>query len=80
MPEAERGRKKTKNMSWLFSKEEEYSIHDSGFYGEPEITFGSGSASTSTSSSSSTSTSGAWDDKQHEREYIATYINNSRSR
>ena len=55
-----------------FSRTEDYSIEDNSrdFYGEPEITYGS---SDDTSSSSSTSpSSGAWDDYQHEREYVSS--------
>ncbi|MBQ2243945.1 MAG: hypothetical protein II318_07040 [Bacteroidales bacterium] len=53
-------------MSW-FSRTEDYSTKDSGFYGEPEITYGSKKDDTGSSSSS---TSGAWDDFQREREYV----------
>ena len=53
-------------MSW-FSKTEEYSTKDSGFYGEPEITYGS---KKDESDSESSSTSGPWDDFQREREYL----------
>jgi len=64
-------------MSW-FSKEESYSINnDNGFYGEPEITYGTDSDS---STSGSSSTSGAWDDYQHEREQITSYGNDGYSR
>lgn len=62
-------------MSW-FSRTEDYSLVDNGFYGEPEVTFGS---TTDDSDSSSSSTSGAWDDFQHERECILS-CNNDRSR
>jgi hypothetical protein len=51
-------------MSW-FSKTEDYSTNDRGFYGEPEITYGS-----KKDDSESSSTSGAWDAFQHERERI----------
>ena len=58
-------------MSW-FSRTEDYSIEDNSrnFYGEPEITYGS--SDDTSSSSSSSSVSGAWDDYQHEREYISS--------
>lgn len=49
-------------MSW-FSRTDDYSIENSGFYAEPEITYG---PSEEGSSSSTSSTSGAWDDYQHE--------------
>lgn len=62
-------------MSW-FSRTEDYSLEDNGFYGEPEITFG---PITDDSDSGSSSTSGAWDDFQHEREYMSS-CNNDRSR
>lgn len=62
-------------MSW-FTKTEDYSTKDSGFYGEPEITYGS---KKDDSGSGSSSTSGAWDDYQHEREHIYSY-NNGHSR
>ena len=65
-------------MSW-FSRTEEYSIDDNGFYGEPEITYGPSTDETDSSSSSS-STSGAWDDYQHEREYISSYLGESNGR
>ena len=60
-------------MSW-FSRTEDYSTKESGFYGEPEITYGSKNDSDSDSGSGSTSTSGAWDDYQREREYITSCI------
>ena len=66
---------KIKTMSW-FSRTEDYSLEDNGFYGEPEITFG---PTTDDSDSGSSSTSGAWDDYQHEREYMFS-CNNDRSR
>ena len=66
---------KIKTMSW-FSRTEDYSLEDNGFYGEPEITFG---PITDDSDSGSSSTSGAWDDFQHEREYMFS-CNNDRSR
>lgn len=58
-------------MSW-FSRTEDYSIEDNSrnFYGDPEITYGP--SDDTSSSSSSTSASGAWDDYQHEREYVST--------
>ena len=58
-------------MSW-FSRTEDYSIEDNSrdFYGEFEITYGS--SDDTSSSSSSTSPSGAWDDYQHEREYVSS--------
>lgn len=58
-------------MSW-FSKKEDYSTKESGFYGEPEITYGS---KKDDSGSGSSSTSGAWDDFQHERERIISSCN-----
>lgn len=77
MPEAVRRRIKLNNMSW-FSKEEDYSIHDNGFYGEPEITYGH--KDDDDSSSSLTSASGTWDDYQHEPEYVLSCVNNGYSR
>lgn len=58
-------------MSW-FSRTEDYSIEDtsSDFYDDPEITYGS--SDDTSSSSSSSSASGAWDDYQHEREYVSS--------
>lgn len=58
-------------MSW-FSRTEVYSIEDNGrdFYGDPEIT--SGPSGDTSSSSSSSSASSAWDDYQHEREYVSS--------
>lgn len=79
MPEAERRQLNQKDMSW-FSKTEDYSIEDSGFYGEPEITYGLSKPSDSDSTSGSSSTSGAWDDYQHEREYVSSCWNNGHSR
>jgi len=76
MPEAVRRRIKLNNMSW-FSKEEDYSIHDNGFYGEPEITYG---PTDEDKPAPSASTSGAWDDYQHEREYISSIGNGGYSR
>lgn len=65
-------------MSW-FSRTEDYSINDNGFYGEPGITYGSKNDSDSDTDSGSTSASGAWDDYQHEREHISSCWNgNSR--
>lgn len=69
MPEAVRGHQKIIIMSW-FSKTEDYSTKDSGFYGEPEITYGS-----KKDDSGSSSTSGAWDDYQREREHIISSCN-----
>lgn len=66
MPEAVRGHQKIITMSW-FSKKEDYTTKESGFYGEPEITYGS---KKDDSGSGSSSTSGAWDDFQREREYL----------
>lgn len=63
-------------MSW-FSKTEDYSTKDSGFYGEQEVTYGPEKKEDSDSGSSSSS--GAWDDWQHERENI-TSSRNDRSR
>lgn len=60
-------------MSW-FSRTEDYSVKDSGFYDEPEITYGP-SDEGSSSSTSSSSSSGGWDDYQHEREYISSLWN-----
>lgn len=57
-------------MSW-FTSEEDYSIKESGFYGEPTINYGSSDPEPADSSSSS---SGGWDDYQHEREYISSCI------
>lgn len=71
MPEAVRWHQKIKTMSW-FSKTEDYSTKDSGFYGEPEITYGS---KKDDSGSGSSSTSGAWDDYQHERDRIISSCN-----
>ena len=71
MPEAERCHQKIKIMSW-FSKTEVYSTKDSGFYGEPEITYGSKKED---SGSGSSSTSSAWGDFQHERERIISSCN-----
>lgn len=71
MPEAVRWHQKIKIMSW-FSKTEVYSTKDSGFYGEPEITYGSKKED---SGSGSSSTSGAWGDFQHERERIISSCN-----
>lgn len=59
-------------MSWV-TKTEDYSTKDSGFYGEPKVTYGSKKED---SGSGSSSTSGAWDDYQHEREHI--YSSNNR--
>lgn len=58
-------------MSW-FSKTEDYSTKDSGFYDESEITCGS---KNDNPDSGSSSTAGAWDDFQHEREYIYELYN-----
>ena len=58
-------------MSW-FSKTEDYSTKDSGFYGEPEI---NKRKKKDDSGSGSSSTSGAWDDYQHEREHIISSCN-----
>lgn len=69
MPEAVRGHQKIIIMSW-FSKTEDYSTKDSGFYGEPEITYGS-----KKDDSGSSSTSGACDDYQRERERIISSCN-----
>lgn len=57
-------------MSW-FSRTEDYSTKDSGFYGEPEITYGSKNDDTAPSS---TSPAGAWDDYQREREYVSSCL------
>lgn len=54
-------------MSW-FSCTEDYSLSDNGFYGDCEITYGSNGDD---DTSGSSSTSGAWDDYQHEREYLS---------
>jgi len=62
-------------MSW-FSREEVYSITDSGFYGEPEITYGKKDDDDSTPPPAS----GAWDDYQHEREHIYSCGHNDYSR
>lgn len=59
-------------MSW-FSKTEDYSTEDSGFYGEVEVTYGPEKKDDSDSDSSSSS--GAWDDWQHERESIISSLN-----
>lgn len=59
-------------MSW-FSKSEDYTLEDTTFYGEPEITYGKQESS---SSSTPATTSGAWDDYQHEREYISSSMLN----
>lgn len=61
----------------LYSKEVDYSIFDSGFYGEPEITYGKKGEGDPTTSASSAS--GAWDDYQHEREHISSCVNNGNS-
>lgn len=53
-----------------FSCTEDYSTEDSGFYVEPTITYGP--SDEGSSSTSSSSTSGAWDDYQHELEYISS--------
>ncbi len=63
----------------LLSKEEGYSTKDSGFYGEPEITYGSKN-SVSGSSSGSPSGSSPFDDYQNVREMITSTYNNGRSR
>jgi len=63
-------------MSW-FSKTEEYSIKDDGFYGEPKVTYGSTDDDSTTGSSSP---SGGWDDYQHEREYVSSGWGNDKSR
>lgn len=72
MPEAVRGHQKNKTMAW-FSKTVDYSTKDSGFYGEPEITYGS---KKDDSGSGTSSTSGAWGDYQRERERIISSFNN----
>lgn len=66
MPEAVRWHQIIKTMSW-FSKTEDYSTKDSGFYGKPEITSGSKKDG---SGSGPSSTSGTWDAYQHERERV----------
>lgn len=63
-------------MSW-FSCTEDYSIKESGFYGEPEITYDPKNDETSLGPSS---TSGPWDDYQHERERIYSSCCNNHSR
>lgn len=60
-------------MSW-FSKEEDYSIHDNGFYGEPEIIYGSTEDDSSDSTPGPQGT-GGWDDFQHE--YISSCWNDN---
>lgn len=57
-------------MSW-FSRTEDYSIEDTNrdFYDDPKTY---GSSDDTSSSSSSSSASGAWDDYQHEREYVSS--------
>lgn len=76
MPEAVRWQINLLTMSW-FSSTEDYSINDNGFYGEPEITYGSDDTS---SSSSSSSASGAWGDYQHECQYLGGLIDDQYSR
>lgn len=63
-------------MSW-FSKTEDYSTVDSGFYGEVEVTYGPEKKDDSGSGSSSSS--GGWDDYQRERTNIIS-SKNDRSR
>lgn len=65
-------------MSW-FSSVEDYSITDNGFYGGSEITYGNSDDDDSSSPCAPTA-SGAWDDYQHERENIISYVNDSYSR
>lgn len=52
-------------MSW-FSRTEDYSIEDSGFYGEPTIIYGSTDDDSSSSSSSTSTGGGPFDDFQNE--------------
>lgn len=77
MPEAVRWQINLLIMSW-FSSTEDYSINDTGFYGEPEITYGTSDDDSSTDSYPSSS--GPWDDYQHEREYLGGWIDDQHTR
>lgn len=57
-------------MSW-FSRTEDYSTNDSGFYGEPEIAYG---AKKDDTDPESPPPSGPWDDYQREREYVSSLM------
>lgn len=63
-----------------FSRVEDYSIHDNGFYGEPEITYGSERKDDTPPPTPPTSTSGAWDDFQRELENIRSIGSNEHTR